>query len=99
MRLPSMLLTPLVLSLAVVSAEAHGRMSKAPHHHRASRSSDMERTLRRSADADRARGWRDWEEHRPLASYFPPATKQQLSAPPFTGWGYSATIPGAWPGF
>lgn len=98
MRLPLVVLTPLALFLTDASAQAHGRTGKA-HHHKSSRASDMDLTLRRMANADRVRGWRDWDEHRPLTSYLPPATKQRVSAPPFTGWGYGGTIPGAWPGF
>lgn len=99
MRLISVIVLPLVMFLTDVSAEARVRGVKAHHDHRASRASDMDLTLRRRAAADRARGWMDWEVHRPLSSYLPPVTKQRVSAPPFTGWGYGETIPGAWPGF
>lgn len=98
MRLPLVMLAPLMLFLTDASAQAYGKIGKA-HHHKGSRASDMDLTLRRMANADRARGWGDWNEHRPLSSYLPPATKQRVSAPPFTGWGYGGTIPGAWPGF
>ncbi len=55
------------------------------------------------AARDRLRDWQGWQESwqqaRPLARIFAPATRERVAAPPFTGWGYGGTIPGAPPGF
>ena len=74
-------------------AEARG------HRHRTVDASDIDRTLARMAERDRVRLWPRWEEHRALASYLPPFTRERVAAPPLTGWGYGGTVPGAWPGF
>jgi hypothetical protein len=93
---PSRFLVAAALGLA-----AAGPAAARPAHHRhpAGSSTDSERTLARMAVRDRLALWPAWEEKRPLASHLPPATRERVAAPPFTGWGYGATIPGAWPGF
>lgn len=55
----------------------------------------MEATLVRMAERDRLRGWRSWQRPRPRAGILPPATRERVAAPPFTGWGYGGTIPRA----
>lgn len=72
-----------------------------PHHRRPlGHATDTDRTIARMAARDRQRGdWRVWQEPRPLARTIAPATRERVAAPPFTGWGYGGTIPGAWPGF
>jgi hypothetical protein len=88
------LILPIAL-LAVSPAEARPH----PGRHRPRAASDMDRTLARMAGDARRRDWRVWQEPRPLARVFAPATRDRVAAPPFTGWGYGGTIPGAWPGF
>jgi hypothetical protein len=87
-------LLPAVL-LTLTPAEARPR-PREPHDRVAS---DMDATLARMAERDRPRGWRSWQRHRPLAGILPPATRERVAAPPFTGWGYGGTIPGARPEF
>ncbi|MCJ2140320.1 hypothetical protein [Methylobacterium sp. E-066] len=89
------ILMPVALLLAIAPAEARPPHRK-PHHRHVS---DTEATLARMAEHDRLRGWRAWQTPRPLARALPPATRERVAAPPFTGWGYGGTIPGAWPGF
>ncbi|MCJ2057241.1 hypothetical protein MKL09_11820 [Methylobacterium sp. J-048] len=90
-------LLPAALLLTIAPAEARPRPRPREPHHRAA--SDMDATLARMAARDRLRGWRVWQEPRPLARVLPPATRERVAAPPFTGWGYGGPIPGAWPGF
>ncbi len=88
------------LLAALLLLAAAGPAAARPRHHRhAGPATDSERTLARMALRDRADLWPAWEEERPLASRFAPATRERVAAPPFTGWGYGGTIPGAWPGF
>jgi hypothetical protein len=71
-----------------------------PHHrHPLGHATDTDRTIARMAARDRLRDWRAWQQPRPLARIFAPATRERVAAPPFTGWGYGGTIPGAPPGF
>jgi len=88
-------LMPAALLLAIAPAEARPPQRK-PHHRHAS---DMEATLAHMAEGDRLRNWRAWQVPRPFVRPLPPATRERVAAPPFTGWGYGGTIPGAWPGF
>ncbi|MDH2312447.1 hypothetical protein [Methylobacterium brachiatum] len=88
-------LLPAALLLTPAAAEARPR-PREPHHRAAP---DMEATLARMAERDRLRGWRSWQRPRPRAGILPPATRERVAAPPFTGWGYGGTIPGARPGF
>ena len=99
MPLPLMMLLLLPLGLTSSSTEARERIINAHQHHRVVGESDMDRTLRIRAEEIRAERWTNWEQHRPLSSYFPPVTRERVAAPPFTGYGYGGTIPGAWPGF
>lgn len=62
-------------------------------------STDSDRVLTRMAAQDSLALWPAWRQRRPLASYLPPATRERVAAPPFTGWGYGPTIPGAGPAF
>jgi hypothetical protein len=87
------------LLLAACVCVACGPATARPAHPRHGAALDSERTLAHMADRDSRDLWPDWEERRPLASRFGPATRERVAAPPFTGWGYGATIPGAWPGF
>jgi hypothetical protein len=98
-------LLPAALLLAIAPAEARPR-PREPHHRAASdlrgsdlRASDMDMTLARMAARDRLRGWRVWQQPRPWVRALPPATRERVAAPPFTGWGYGGTIPGAGPDF
>ena len=106
----SALLLPAALLLA--HAPAHARPHQArphqahPHQARPHQArphprpaSDMDATLARMAERDRLAGWRDWQARRPLVRALPPVTRERVAAPPFTGWGYGGTIPGARPGF
>jgi len=88
-------LLPAALLLTIAPVEARPR-PREPHRRAAS---DMDATLARMAERDRLRGWRAWQESRPLARVLPPATRERVAAPPFTGWGYGGTVPGAWPSF
>lgn len=90
-------LLPTVLLLAAPAAARPRASSPAgrPHHRAAS---DMDLTLARMAARDRPR-WRVWQQPRPLARMVAPATRERVAAPPFTGWGYGGTVPGAAPGF
>ncbi|SDA31937.1 hypothetical protein SAMN02799622_05126 [Methylobacterium sp. UNC378MF] len=90
-------LLPVALLLAIpAEARQHdGKHPGKPHHRTAS---DMDRTLARRAARDRPH-WRVWQQTRPLVRALAPATRERVGAPPFTGWGYGGTIPGAWPGF
>ena len=87
------LILPVAL-MAVSPAEARPHPGR--HHPRTA--SDMDRTLARMAGDARRRDWRVWQAPRPLAQVVAPATRERVAAPPFTGWGYGGTIPGAWPG-
>lgn len=93
------------LAMAVVTATvsagwpADARHGTRAIHRRHVAGSDLDRTLARMAERDGVRPWPHREEDRTLASYLPPLTRQQVAAPPLTGWGYGYTIPGAWPGF
>lgn len=98
-------LLPAALLLTIAPAEARPR-PREPHHRAASdlrgsdlRASDMDMTLARMAARDRLRGWRGWQQPRPWVRALPPATRERVAAPPFTGWGYGGTIPGAGPDF
>ena len=86
-------LLPAALLLTPAPAEARPRE---PQYRAAP---DMEATLARMAERDRLRGWRSCQRPRPPAGHLPPATRERVAAPPFTGWGYGGTIPGARPGF
>ncbi|MGH1590038.1 hypothetical protein ACRBEV_19020 [Methylobacterium phyllosphaerae] len=86
-------LLPATLLLAV-PAEARPKAGR-PHHRTVS---DMDGTLARMAARARPH-WRVWQPPRPRARVFAPATRERVAAPPFTGWGYGGTIPGAAPGF
>ncbi|QGY00767.1 hypothetical protein MMSR116_01730 [Methylobacterium mesophilicum SR1.6/6] len=87
----------LILPVALLAASSvEARPHPGRHHPRAA--SDMDRTLARMAGEAR-RDWRVWQAPGPLAQVFAPATRERVAAPPFTGWGYGGTIPGAWPGF
>lgn len=92
------MIRPLLLAAALCAA-CGAAMARPAHHRHGNPSTDPERTLARMAARDRLDLWPAWEEERPLASRFSPATRERVAAPPFTGWGYGATIPGAWPGF
>ncbi len=98
MRAPPKAISPaLILPLLLLTlARAEARTLPGRHPRPAS---EMDRTLARMADRDRLRDWRAWQEPRPLARIFAPATRERVAAPPFTGWGYGGTIPGAWPGY
>lgn len=87
--------------LATVSAgeAADARQTVKTIHRRGVAGSDVDRTLARMAERDGVLLWPRWRGSRPLASYLPPLNRQQVTAPPLTGWGYGYTIPGAWPGF
>lgn len=96
--LTAILLLP-ALVLAALPAQAR-RNSGRPHHRAAfATGSDLDRTLMRQAARDRHRDWQVWQAPRPLALYLAPATRERVAAPPFTGWGYGGTIPGAWPSY
>jgi hypothetical protein len=86
----------LILPILLTGIPAEARPHPGPHHRAAS---DMDRTLARMAGHDRIRDWRVWQAPRALALAFAPATRERFAAPPFTGWGYGGTIPGARPGF
>ncbi len=88
-------LSAALVLIAVSAAEARPRHA---HRHGAV-SADSERVLARMAARDRLTLWPAWKERQPLDRRFAPATREQVAAPPFTGWGYGGTIPGAWPGF
>ncbi|MGH1573697.1 hypothetical protein ACRAWG_27420 [Methylobacterium sp. P31] len=88
----------LLLMPAALPAEARPHPGR-PHRTVSGTASDMDRTLAGMAARDRLRDWRVWEAPRPLAQVFAPATRERVAAPPFTGWGYGGTIPGARPGF
>lgn len=90
----------LALAAALVLVAGGTAEARPRHGHRhGAVSADSERVLARTAARDRLTLWPAWEERQPLARRFSPATREQVAAPPFTGWGYGATIPGAWPGF
>ncbi|SDN67060.1 hypothetical protein SAMN05216360_11081 [Methylobacterium phyllostachyos] len=94
-RLPRAIAASLVL-FVLLPATAEAR----PHRRALSHAMDTDHTIARMAARDRQRGdWRVWQETRPLARIFAPATRERVAAPPFTGWGYGGTIPGAPPGF
>ena len=86
----------LALAAGLLLATMGPGQARSLHRHGAT-ATDSERTLARMALRDRHALWPAWEEERPLR--FPPATRELVAAPPFTGWGYGATIPGAWPSF
>jgi hypothetical protein len=90
-------LLALAAALLIVSGAAEARPRHARGHGAAS--TDSARVLARMAARDRLVLWPAWEERQPLARRLAPATREQVAAPPFTGWGYGATIPGASPGF
>ena len=97
-----LILTALMLASGPAGAHPHPGRHHGRHpgrHPGSAAGSDMDRTLARMAAHDRLRGWRAWQEARPLALVFAPATRERVAAPPFTGWGYGGTIPGARPGF
>lgn len=91
-------LTAAMLASGPAGARPHPDRHPGPAARPAS-GSDMDRTLARMAARDRLRDWRAWRETRPLALVLAPATRERVAAPPFTGWGYGGTIPGAGPGF
>ena len=93
---PVPILAALLPAVLLLAAPAEARRQSGRPHHRAL--SDMDRTLARRAARDRPR-WRVWQQPRPLARVFAPATRERVAATPFTGWGYGGTIPGAGPGF
>lgn len=100
MGAPSRFLLLPILLPAILALPAAGPAQARPAHHRhGAPGSDPDRTLARMAAHDRLASWPAWEEDPPAARRLPPATREQLPAPPFTGWGYGATIPGAGPGF
>jgi hypothetical protein len=88
-----------VALLPAIPARAGPQAGRAHHRTASHPTSDMDRTLARMAARDRSRDWRIWQRPRPLARVFAPATRERVAAPPFTGWGYGGTIPGARPGF
>lgn len=85
------------LAAAILAASGAVQARPARHHH--ATATDTDRVLTRMAAKDRLTLWPAWEERRPLASHFAPATRERVAAPPFTGWGYGGTIPGAMPSF
>ncbi|MCJ2050515.1 hypothetical protein [Methylobacterium sp. J-070] len=95
--LPAALILPVVL-MAIAPAAARPESRPHPGRHHPPAGSDMDLTLSRMA-ARAQRDWRIWQAPRPLALALPPATRERVAAPPFTGWGYGGTVPGAWPGF
>ncbi len=92
------MIRPLLLA-ACVSAACGPATARPAHPRHGVPATDSERTLARMAVRDRRDLWPAWEEERPLPSRFSPSTRERVAAPPFTGWGYGKTIPGAWPGF
>jgi hypothetical protein len=88
-------LTLFALPPVLLPAPAEARPHRRPPGH----ATDTGRTLARMAARDRFRDWQAWQQPRPLDRIFAPATRERVSAPPFTGWGYGGTIPGALPGF
>ncbi|GJD33163.1 hypothetical protein [Methylobacterium aerolatum] len=88
------LLAAALLVTAACPAEARPR-----HPRHAGTATDSERGLARMALRDRSALWPAWEDGRPPESRLAPATRERVAAPPFTGWGYGGTVPGAWPGF
>lgn len=94
--IPAILILP---ALMLATAPAEARRDPGRPHHRAASGTDTGRTLARLAARDRHRDWQVWQAPRPLAQYLAPATRERVAAPPFTGWGYGGTIPGAWPGY
>ncbi|RUP12321.1 MAG: hypothetical protein EKK43_22320 [Methylobacterium sp.] len=88
------ILATLLPAALLLAAPAEARPQAGTPRHRVT--SDMDRTLARRAARDRP-DWRVWQ--RPLVPAFAPATRERVAAPPFTGWGYGGTLPGAWPGF
>ncbi|MCJ2073288.1 hypothetical protein MKK75_31640 [Methylobacterium sp. J-030] len=95
MRLPPQAMAASLILLVLLPAAAAAR----PYRHPPDRATDTDRTLTRMAARDRFRDWRAWQEVRPPARIFAPATRERVAAPPFTGWGYGGTIPGAQAGF
>lgn len=88
-----------VLAAAILAAPGAVQARPARHHHAGAAATDTDRVLTRMAAKDRLTLWPAWEERRPFASHFAPATRERVAAPPYTGWGYGGTIPGAWPSF
>ena len=95
MRLKPRAIAASLILFVLLPAAAEARLHRRPPGH----AMDTDRTLARMAARDRLRDWRAWQETRPLAQIFAPATRERVAAPPFTGWGYGGTIPGALPGF
>ena len=106
------LLLPAVILLAGVPAEARPQSGRAARATSEGAGSDLDRTLARRAARDRLETGGIWRARSsgpapgpeqtwrpPGASPVPPATRERVAAPPFTGWGYGGTIPGAGPGF
>lgn len=96
-------MTPLprcaLVAAAMLAAAGAAQARPAARRHPGAVSTDTDRVLTRMAVQDRLTLWPAWQQRRPLASHFPPATRERVAAPPFTGWGYGSTIPGAWPSF
>ena len=90
-------LRAILLSAALLPATAPTEARPAPRRPHHPGASDMDATLARMAARDRLLGWGNRRQSRPLA--LPPATRERVAAPPFTGWGYGGTIPQAGPGF
>lgn len=92
-----------IVALPVLAALLPAPAEARPHRHHPRHATDTDRTIARMAARDRLRDWQGWQESwqqpRPLARIFAPATRERVAAPPFTGWGYGGTIPGAPPGF
>lgn len=88
-----------LVAVAMLAAVGAAQARPAGRRHPGAVSSDTDRVLTRMAARDSLTLWPAWRQRRPLASYLPPATRERVSAPPFTGWGYGSTIPGAWPSF
>jgi hypothetical protein len=94
----------LLLTAAMLASGPAGARPHPGRHPGPASGSDMDRTLARMAARDRLRGWQEGrqesrQERWLRAPVFAPATRERVAAPPFTGWGYGGTIPGASPGF
>ncbi|MCJ2085105.1 hypothetical protein MKK88_03740 [Methylobacterium sp. E-005] len=99
MRRPPRAIAASLVLFVLLPATAEAR----PHRRPLGHATDTDRTIARMAARDRLRDWQrwqdSWQQPRPLARIFAPATRERVAAPPFTGWGYGGTIPGAAPGF
>ncbi|MCJ2012591.1 hypothetical protein [Methylobacterium sp. J-076] len=89
----------LCLAAALVAAVGAAQARPSPRHRPGAVSTDSDRVLTRMAARDAETLWPAWRHRRSLAATLPPATREEVAAPPFTGWGYGASIPGAWPSF